>query len=220
MATDPLQPTLNQLESRVAALEKRDPAGVVNQIGKIGIVVGCLGGILGGANTLSGMWTAWTARPEFHTVVGDPLEMRWEPNAQQLSFQFGVAVHNDGGMAGDITGARAYLSRPSAAASPPPLGLGVSLNQNEAPARYPVTVKPKDALAVMLTVGSKLDSGPSGVFGDAGLRKLVVELEGPNKTSVATAFYCFWIGEQAAQALNTSNRIAFSMSDPRCASAR
>jgi len=218
MATDLVQQSVHQLESRVAVLEKRDQSGPIGAIGKLGIVVGCVGGILGGTNTVNGMWHDWTARPQLHTVVGDPLEMSWEPSARQLNFKLGVAVHNDGEMAGDVTGARAYLSDaatdPAAAGSP--VEMSVSMDQNNTPAQYPLTVKPKDALGVSLTVGSKLESGPKVIFGDTGLRRLTVELQGPNKLSVANAVYCFWVGTKAAETLDTTNRIAYSMSDPRC----
>jgi len=58
--------SLTSLAARVKKLEEHESGW---SLARMGIVIGCLGGLIGGLSTLRQMWLQWSAQPHFEVVA-------------------------------------------------------------------------------------------------------------------------------------------------------
>src|SRR5215470_13302751 len=96
---------IDRLDNRLKEVENQS-SGWVAKIGRIGIIVGCIGGILGGVYTCLSLWKWATTAPNFSLEYAPVLQLYWISKDQRLSHTWGVAMINIGEAPGSITAAR------------------------------------------------------------------------------------------------------------------
>jgi hypothetical protein len=226
MDDDGLNPVINRidgLESRLKAVEdqKRDESrGWVAKITHLGIVVGCVGGILGGANTLWDVWKEVLAKPDVRVQLGGPLNVDWDPNGRRLSFNYGFVLQNNGRAPGAVTALRAYMEHVmehvDVSVTQGPFQLkfpSIDLSEMGKSVRLPTNIQVNYGRDIDLTIASELTHEQEQAFYGTGLKKLIVEFEA---SQTGQAIYCFWLGQDAANALAITGVLDYSGPDSGC----
>ena len=111
MDDETLQSVINRvdrLDNRLQEVENQSRDWIA-KIGRVGIIVACVGGILGGANTFLILWHWATDKPNIEFNAPPPLLVEWIPEARRLSFTWVVTLRNKGGAQGVVKEVHAYL---------------------------------------------------------------------------------------------------------------
>ena len=98
MDDETLQSVINRvdrLDNRLQEVENQSRDWIA-KIGRVGIIVACVGGILGGVHT-SWVLLKWLfATPNIKLIPAAKLDMYWTPEGRRLSFAWVVILGNEG----------------------------------------------------------------------------------------------------------------------------
>jgi hypothetical protein len=203
---------IDHIDRRIKALEK-ESRGWVAKISRVGIIVGCIGGILGGSSTFLNLWKSVTATPNLHLVFGDGLSVQWSSEKQRLSLTWGVALQNTGEAIGFVKAARAHIkSKAWETGKRERLG-EIQLNEKRIPIHFPVSIKPDDARDIEITMASNLTIEEVQALFEEGLCSLTLEVDMPETKS---SEYCIYIGESLLKDLREKGVGILDAPDTRC----
>jgi hypothetical protein len=211
---------LSDLARRVQALEnqaREDKRSVIPRVQRLGIVVGCLGGLLGGVYTIQQIHKQYSAAPRIQPGGGGPIKLSWDSAGRQIGFSFGLGLKNNGEAPGSITVARAYLKSPAPSAEKP-IDVGVRsirVSERSVPLDFPVSLKAGDVRDVELTITSELPPERQPALQRDGLYELVLVLDRDGSAEKTEVSYCFWLGTGATNPLTKTGTTAYDP-DPGC----
>jgi hypothetical protein len=209
----PLIDQINQLDSRLKDVENQS-RGWVAKIGRVGIIVGCLGGILGGTSTFLNLWKSATATPKVDLVIGDGLAMHWSQEHQRLSLTCGVILQNKGEAIGVVKAAHARVESKAWSTGKQHLDdIQVSEKRGDIP--LPVSIKPADARDLEITMASNLTPEAKQAFFAGGLYKLILVVDVPEPMPRE---YCIYIGQSLLRDLREKGYGKLDTPDARCTS--
>jgi hypothetical protein len=220
MDDDRLNPVMNRLdglESRLKAVEdqkRHESCSWMAKISRVGIVVGCLGGILGGASILWNLWKEVGAKPDIVLVPGAPIDVLWKPEERRLSFKCGLVLANNARASGVVTAARAYVQTATLA---PLLDFqSILFNEKSSNLRPPFSVQASATREVEISITSELTPEKEQEFRKTGLYYLILEFETSQLRRQVP--YCFWLGDETTNDLFTTGVLTYTDLDPRCLS--
>jgi hypothetical protein len=207
------------LDSRLQAIERREEderKGWVSRFARLGIIVGCLGGIVGGAYTGVSMYNEVFAKANIVLIPGDRLMVSRPATPSPLTFSFGVALHNKGNAPGALRTSEAQLEIPTIEASQrlPPITLSpIRFTEKGADVVLPFSIKANEPRDVMVEAKLPHTSDLNTLLANRGLYSLVLRVTAPDAEQKIR--YCFWLGEGSADQLK-QGYVTFDSSDPRC----
>jgi hypothetical protein len=213
---------IDDLRARVETLEKRE-RGPLSKIAHAGIVIGCLGGLLGGASTLSVLWKQVTARPDIHMFTNDSVDLFWKPEERSLSLSGGISLLNMGEVAGVVTAAHAQLE--SEVLIAPEYLEDVTVKENNGAVGLPLTIGAAGSRDVQFQIASTISSTQEPDFPKEGLYKLVLQLVTPLGDGTRTGngggtkkedVYCFYLASSLVKDLREIGHGKVGNNDPRC----
>src|SRR5215813_4369750 len=88
MDDETLQSVINRvdrLDNRLQQVEHQSRDWIA-QIGRVGIIVACVSGMLGGIHTSWVLWKGATIKPNIKLIPAAKLDMYWTPEGRRLSF--------------------------------------------------------------------------------------------------------------------------------------
>src|SRR5437867_3508603 len=111
MDDETLQSVINRvdrLDNRLQEVENQSRDWIA-KIGRVGIIVACVGGILGGVHT-SLVLSKWIcATPNIKLSPATKLDIYWTPEGRRLAFAWVVILDNKGEATGLVEIARAHV---------------------------------------------------------------------------------------------------------------
>jgi hypothetical protein len=206
---------IDQLDRRLKEVEKQS-RGWVAKIGRVGIIVGCIGGILGGTSTFLNLWkSVVTATPNLVLVPGDGLCVQWSSENQRLSLTWGLTVQNKGEAIGVVKAVRAHIkSKAWETGKQQRLG-DIQVTEKRVDIPFPVSVKAADARDLEITMASDLTHEAKHEFFEEGLYSLTLEVDVPQAKS---SEYCIYVGKSLLKDLREKGLGKLDAPDPRCIS--
>lgn len=215
----PLINRIDGLENQINTIEdqrRKESRGWLARISRIGIVVGCLGGILGGSSTFLNLWNEYRAKPDTALIPGGDIDLSLDQDGR-LDLKCGLVVYNKGRASDAVRAARAYLLD-GVPPSQEPFNLeDIRVIEKGVKTRFPISVGATDMREIEIAIGSKLPPEKQQAFREAGLHRLVLEFDADQPNRQAT--YCFWMGQEAANILVKEGRLAIANPfDSRCPS--
>src|SRR5215813_2373315 len=111
MDDETLQSVINRvdrLDNRLQQVEHQSRDWIA-QIGRVGIIVACVSGMLGGIHTSWVLWKGATIKPNIKLIPAAKLDMYWTPEGRRLSFAWVVILGNEGEAPGIVEVARAHV---------------------------------------------------------------------------------------------------------------
>lgn len=212
-------PRIEELDRRVGSLEahrEREARSSVARFGRLGVIVGCLGGILGGSNTLLQWWRDYRAAPDIELQTARALDLGWSPAERKIDFKCVVSLRNNGTVRGVLQKPRATI-RPCSGSAPALEVKDVRLAENQFEAPFPLKLGPDARRDVQFIVETGELPSFDQVFGAARAYRLEIELD-PVAVRPAKATYSFSLGEGALTELTRRREYSQSGNDPRCPS--
>jgi hypothetical protein len=203
---------IDQIERRLKEVENPSP-GWVTRISRVGIIVACIGGILGGASTSLNLWECATATPNLDIVLGDCLHMYWSSENRLLSLACGVTLQNKGGAIGVVKTAHAHVESKEGTGKQQRLDdIQVIEKRDKIP--FPVSIRPHDARDLEITMASNLTHEAEQTFFEEGLYNLFLEII--EKPQPIQREYCIYMGQSLLRDLREKGYGKIDTPDVRC----
>lgn len=199
--------SLTSLAARVKKLEEHESGW---SLARVGILIGCLGGLIGGLSTLRQMWLDWSAQPHFEVVAESALNLYWEPQGRNLSITRNVVLQNTGDKVGSIPNPP-VAQLESGAPLEPRTQFDISATANAQSVAFPLPIKASDAQNLTLTMSSQLPQDANPPFPSEGAYKLVFTLAA---AGAAPDLYCFRLSPPLVDQLNSTGHLRMLHSDP------
>jgi hypothetical protein len=204
---DSLQTVINRIErldDRIAQLEKKSP-GWIAKIERAGIIVACVGGILGGTSTLVSLYNKWVSGPHIDVFSNKELDLSWTPDKKLLSVTQGFTFSNSGSAAGSPNPEHAYLESAPRHLKLPLEDIQVFEKQKEIKNR--IVVEPDHERELQITMASALTPEQEHALFESSSTipyDLVFEVKIPQTTRIE---YCMYLGPSLVKQLR-DNRYA------------
>jgi hypothetical protein len=205
---------IDNLDKRLKEVENQS-RGWVAKIGRVGIIVGCVGGILGGTSTCLALWKLATATPNIELVLGDGLRMHWASEDQRLSLTCGVTLQNKGEAIGVVKAAHAHVESEAWGTGRQQLLDDIQVSEKRGDIPLPVSIKPADARDLEITMTSKLTREAEQAFFAEALYKLVLVVNVPQPMRQV---YCIYMGQSLVRDLHEKGYGKLDSPDARCTS--
>lgn len=213
-----LKAQLTQLDERLTKIEAEKVKPWVASFKNAGIIVGCVGGVIGGLATVYDKYADYFATPKITVTSGGDFTIRAEQDGEGALVTYGLTVENTGKILATLSheGPRIFL-HPDKGTPPDPKDAitpkAFRILQAGQPADNPFSVKDNDAknfiITLELTPGS-LDA----LLADRGLRSIIIPLR--SRQGTYSSQYCFYVGENMAGDIKSKGIYLTRESDGSC----
>jgi len=218
---DQLQQRLGSFDSRIINLEQKaakESQGVWSKVSRSALLIGVVGGIIGGTNTIWGLWNQWNPMPVLKPVIGGDLSIHMAPENQDVVFNYALAIDNRGTSSGWLTRYRVYLIRYEDDTAQVELGRASlqieALRENRTPLILPVGLRAGEYRGVELSVKKDRRSEADLKFPTEGMHSILLEFD--TEARPVQIRYCFWIGKYNNDQLLKDGLITYGSPDARC----
>ena len=205
---------IDLLDRRLKEVENQSH-GWLAKISRVGIIVACIGGILGGTNTFLSLWKVATATPNLDLVLGDGLRMYWSSENRLLSLTCGVTLQNKGEAIGVVKAAHAHVESKVWGTGKQQRLDDIQVSEKRDKIPLPVSIRPDDARDLEITMASNLTHEAEQAFFEEGLYKLILEVENPQPMQRE---YCIYMGQSLLRDLREKGYGKLDTPDARCTS--
>jgi len=220
MDDETLQPVINRIDSldnRLKEVENQNRRDWIAKIGRVGIIVACVGGILGGANTFLILWHWATDKPNIEFNAPPPLLVEWIPEARRLSFTWVVTLWNKGAAQGVVKEVHAYLEFGAQDTGKRPLD-DIKINENGTDIPPFISVRPADTHALKITMAVELTrEAEKTFFEEESFHKLILEVVFGHMPQPEYQEFCIYLGLSSID-LREKGDGKLGASDSRCTS--
>ena len=200
MDDETLQSVINRvdrLDNRLQEVEHPSRDWIA-KIGRVGIIVACVSGILGGVHTLWALLKPLFDKPNIRLIPAAKLDMYWTPEGRRLAFAWVVILDNTGGATGVVEVARAHVESVSPGTTQgvkQPLD-DIQVSERGVPSHLlSFSIRAADTRELEITMASQLTPEAEQAFVQEGLYKLVLEVDVPQpKYQPKYQMYCIYLG--------------------------
>lgn len=210
------------LENRITTIEQKrleETRGWVAHLTRIGILVGCVGGILGGASTALQLWSSSIAKAQSEFSDDTDLEATLDREAKVVTFKWGLSANNKGEKPDSVKIGQVHLhsvSQSNVARTKLVLP-SVELRDDKAKLPNPVVVGAHRSMYIPLYARSNLTEEFERVFSDpSSIYILSVEIASSTPDAPRSRTYCFLIGASLRERLTQGFLNSLGGSEPRC----
>jgi len=208
---------VNRLDNRLQEVENQSRDWIA-KIGRVGIIVACIAGILGGVHTSWVLLKLVTGKPNITLIPAAKLDMYWTPEGRRLSFAWVVILDNTGEATGFVEVARAHVESvsPGTTQGVKQLLDDIQVSEKGAPSHaLSFSIRPVDTRELEITMASQLTPEAEQAFVKEGLYTLVLEVDVPQPKY---QMYCIYLGSSVVKDLRENGYGKFGSSDSRCTS--
>jgi len=198
---------LVHLAARVSTLEQHERGWT---LGRVGVLVGCIGGLIGGFSTVRQLWQQWSARPNFEIVAENPLQLYWERDGRHLLISRNYALQNTGAVIGAIANlpvATFEVLSPASLSTT----LEIVASANSSAVTFPLPIRASDGANLTFSMSSQLPDNTDLQFPAEGDYKLILSLVGNTSESDV---YCFSLTQPLVDRLINEGNVRLLHSDP------
>jgi hypothetical protein len=213
---DDVSPALADLSRRVTELERRakeQSSGWTTKLGLFGVLVGCLGGVIGGVATVKNLVSQMTVQAEVEVISGQELALAWDPATRNLALESALVLTNKGGRIGVVTGVTGLVER-----KPPlePLRIdpqSITVTEKGSKIRLPIFVSNNAPREITINIAA---SPQHAFLAQRGIHRVIFEFPEEESRRSYQAIYCFVIGNITEEYLNETHALIINVNDPIC----
>ena len=216
-----LKAQLAKLDTRLTKIEAEQVRPWVAWFKNAGIIVGCVGGIIGGLATLYNSSADYFAEPKITVTSGGDFTIYRDPNGNQALVEYGLTVENTGKALDTLSPDEPSILLHPEKGTPVDAKDSITVRslrllQAGQPSDDPFSVKPQDAknfrIRLELTQAD-LDT----LLADPGLHSIKISLRSnKSKKEPYSSQYCFYVGENVAEVIRSEGSYLTRETDFSC----